>query len=165
MNQIDVRKETGLIFKYFSFAISFCRFNSICQSICMFLNDNSQMGMHTHTHKPIYMYNYTYVYIYTYKHITHIHTYVRTYILCIHPFLCVNIANDYMPCTAAWSAARQLSVRLSGDPMAPEGSDMTPSGLQQLLETRRYRYLITIINIISVTPYICRYELHICVDR
>ena len=82
----------------FSFAISFCRFNSICQSICMFLNDNSQMGMHTHTHKRTYIYNYTcmyvciYIYIYTYKHITHIHTYVRTYILCIHPVLCVKLA-------------------------------------------------------------------------
>ena len=108
---------------------------SACFWTILFTNGHA----HSHTHKPIYMYNYTYVYIYTYKHITHIHTYVRTYILCIHPFLCVNIANDYMPCTAAWSAARQLSVRLSGDPMAPEGSDMTPSGLQQLLETRRYR--------------------------
>ena len=58
-------------------------------------------------------------------------------------------ANDYMPCTAAWSAARQpaaLREAFCGDPMATEGSDMTPSCLQQLLEARRHRYLITLIN-------------------
>ena len=80
MNQIDMRKETWLIFQYFSFAISFCRFNSICQSICMFLNDIIHKWACTLTHTNPYIYNYTYVYIYIYIQTYYTHTYVRTYI-------------------------------------------------------------------------------------